>query len=294
MRLTFLTMAAALAAGSAWAAADPEMLNLVAPGAAVLAGVQVDQAKASAFGQYLVTQMSAQTGFDKLADETGFDPRTDLTEILAASAGPDYALMIARGAFQPTRILTLAESHGATAEMYRGVSIITVPDGQGPGPSAAFLNATLLVAGNKAMVENAVDRWITAAAATDPLSDRARTASATAQAWMVTGPLAQLRPDNSTAEPLPPALESLLQSFQSTSGGVKLGDENIVFEGEATTQSAEDAQSLADVLRLLASLAPPEAPAIQTTVTTDGAVVHLSASLSEAQAEQLFQPHTSN
>ncbi len=290
MKLIPLTMAAALAAATLSAAADPEMLNLVSPGAAVLAGVQVGQAKNSAFGQYLIIQVSQQTGFDQLAAETGFDPRTDLTEIVAASAGADNALLIARGAFQPTRIAELAQQHGATAEMYRGVTVITAPSEKegAPGVSASFLNATLLVAGTKGMVEAAVDRWISAATASGDLADRARTTSATAQAWMVTGPLADLRPDNPNAKPLPPAIESVVQTFQNASGGVKLNEQNIVFDGQATAQSAEDAQAVADVLRLLVTMAPPEAPAPATTITNEGAVVHVTASLTETQAEQIF------
>ena len=58
------------------------------PDAKVLAGVNVAQAKSSPFGQYVLSQISANDpGLQQLASVTGFDPRQDLCEVLVASNG---------------------------------------------------------------------------------------------------------------------------------------------------------------------------------------------------------------
>src|ERR1041385_4058545 len=96
-------------------AADPQLLNLVMPDAKVLAGVNVDQAKTSPFGQYLIGQMNAQQDpkLQELIAATGFDPTRDVHEILVASAGgPNQhtGLFVARGSFDPGRIAAFAAS----------------------------------------------------------------------------------------------------------------------------------------------------------------------------------------
>ena len=60
-------------------AADPQLLNLVMPDAKMMAGVNVDQAKASPFGQYVLLQAQAQNQqLQQMVTLTGFDPTRDL------------------------------------------------------------------------------------------------------------------------------------------------------------------------------------------------------------------------
>ena len=67
-------------------AADSQLLSLVMPDAKVLAGVNVDQAKASPFGLYVLTQIqSNNSDLQKLITLTGFDPTRDVHEVLAAT-----------------------------------------------------------------------------------------------------------------------------------------------------------------------------------------------------------------
>src|SRR5438067_12483164 len=90
-------------------AADPQLLKLVMPDAKVLAGVNVDQAKTSPFGQYVLSQMQSQDAHLKeLTTLTGFDPTRDVHEVLVASSGDpnqQTGLAVARGNFDPARIL---------------------------------------------------------------------------------------------------------------------------------------------------------------------------------------------
>src|SRR5579864_7272023 len=67
-------------------AADPQLLNLVMPDAKMLAGVNVDQAKATPFGQYLLTQIQMQDQhLQQMVALTGFDPTRDVHEVLLAT-----------------------------------------------------------------------------------------------------------------------------------------------------------------------------------------------------------------
>ncbi|MDQ1471264.1 MAG: hypothetical protein QOJ99_2744, partial [Bryobacterales bacterium] len=82
-----LVPGALLLSASAFAA-DQQLLNLVMPDAQIMAGANVTTAKISPFGQYLLTQIGANDkGLQDFITKTGFDPRQDVTEILAASTG---------------------------------------------------------------------------------------------------------------------------------------------------------------------------------------------------------------
>src|SRR5580700_2234989 len=95
--LTTATLAIAFTAVLPAKAADPQLLNLVMPDAKVLAGVNVDQAKTSQLGQYVLSQMqSSDQDMQKLIALTGFDPTRDVHELLAASNGtPNTGLALA-------------------------------------------------------------------------------------------------------------------------------------------------------------------------------------------------------
>ena len=70
-------------------AADSTLLNLVMPDAKVLAGVNVDQAKTTPMGLYVLAQIQAQNNaqLQELITLTGFDPTRDVHEVLVASNG---------------------------------------------------------------------------------------------------------------------------------------------------------------------------------------------------------------
>ena len=85
------------------------------PDAKVLAGVQVAQAKNSPFGQYVLYPHAAgRCGLSEFLNDTGFDPRHDLTEILIASnwQGDQKGqwLVLARGSFNPAMIASAVQT----------------------------------------------------------------------------------------------------------------------------------------------------------------------------------------
>src|ERR1044071_6161978 len=115
--LTTATLASMLAGLLPARAADPQLLSLVMPDATVLAGVNVDQARTSPFGQYVLSQVGAQTSakLQELTTLTGFDPTRDVHELLAASNGDaakHAGLVVARGSFDPARIAALVALKG--------------------------------------------------------------------------------------------------------------------------------------------------------------------------------------
>src|SRR5438874_13600 len=156
--------ATSLAAGflvifPASAAVDSQLLTLLMPDAKVLAGVNVEQAKASPFGQYVLSQVQTQNqDLKKLEALTGFDPTRDVRELLVASngTGTDHTgLFLARGTFNPGLIAAAATAHDAVTESYNGVTILEDPN---KTHGVAFPDASLAIAGDIANVKAAIDR----------------------------------------------------------------------------------------------------------------------------------------
>jgi hypothetical protein len=284
----------------ALSAADPRLLNLVMPDATVLAGVNVDQAKATPFGQYVLTTLlqSQAQQLQQLATLTGFDPRRDVHELLLASSGAPggkTGLALALGAFDPAKIAAAAQLAGAGAETYSGVSIVEDPQHQN---GFAFLDSTLVVAGDLANLKAAIDRRsggptipTTLAAQVNQLSSE--------DAWAIsTVPPYSLKPPAA----VPPAagvnVQNALQTIQSAAAGVKFGSV-VVLTGQAQAATPQDASQLGDVLKLFVSMAQlqsaqhPEAAALAQSlvVTTQGSTVKITLSLPEDQIQQLVKPN---
>jgi hypothetical protein len=281
-------------------AADPRLLNLVMPDATVLAGVNVDQAKTTPFGQYVLTTLlpGQDQKLQQLATLTGFDPRRDVSELLLASTsapGNKTGLALARGIFDPAKLAAAAQVAGAGTETYGGVSIIEDPQHQN---GFAFLDSTLVVAGDLANVKAAIDRRAGGPTIPAALAAQVNQLSSTQDAWALsTVPPSTLKPPAA----VPPAaghdMQNALQKIQSASGGVKFGAV-VVVTGQALASTPQDATSLGDVLKLFVNMAQiqaaqhPEAAALAQSlvVTTQGSTVKITLSLPENQIQQLLKP----
>lgn len=290
-------LAAILIAGSL-RAADPELLNLAMPDAKVMAGVNLEQVKASPLGQYLLAKAAANdSDLEKLMDATGFDPRRDLREILAASngqAGGHSGLILVRGTLDIGRIVQAALADGKTVDNYAGVNIIAGRDGHG----LALLDAATAIAGDTASVRAAIDRR-SAPASIDPgLAAQVAQLSAGQDAWFVSlVPPNQFQPQRAgTAGPPPGAFGTLSKVLQAR-GGIKLGA-SVVLSVQAVSNSAEDASALAGAVRMLAGMVSLKAPRNETpgfaailqslSVSADGPVTRLSLTVPEEQIEQVL------
>jgi len=291
--LTTATFFTALA--SALPAADPVLLNLVDPAAKVLAGVNVQQAKGTLFGQYVLTQIQTNnTDMQQLIALTGFDPTRDVTETLVATTGaPETGLALVRGSFDAAKITAAASLKGAVSEVYNGVNILEDPK-QTHG--VAFLDGTTAVAGDLASVKGAIDRQKMPQPLPSSIVVKINQLSGSEDAWVLStvAPSSLVPPAATTAHggQVPPAF----QTVQSASGGVKFGA-NVVFTGQAQTDTAQNATTLGDMIKMLISLAQMNAQqnqqaaqlAQQVQVTASGNVLTVSLSLPEDQFQQLVQ-----
>jgi hypothetical protein len=316
-RCTALILASAFTVCTA-AAAGPSLLGLVMPDAKVVTGIEVSQSQASPFGQYVLSQMQLGTNFDKLAAAIGFDPRRDLQEIVVATAevqapnqvpnqGPELSrdqtgLVLARGAFQPARIAAVASLAGAAVSTYKGFEILGNSSGGGKNSGVVFLDSSTVATGDIPSLQALIDRRISGAVFSGSLAQKAAEASAANDAWFATAtPSAFLagKLPASSAGGLNPI--TLLQSVIATSGGVKFAASGVTASVEAVTNTSQDAQALADVLRFLTSMvqmnrnsnpAGSKAASLadSSTVTANGPVMRFTVSMPEQELEQLLMP----
>ena len=289
-------------------AADQGLLNMVMPDAKVVAGLQVDSAKSSVFGQYVLSHMQPDdAGFKKFMADTGFDPRRDLREVVLASNWenntPDNRfLVLARGAFDPGKIIALAQANGGTVANFQGVSVLSMTPKKAAGAAPtgiAFPDNSTALFGDVASVEAAIQRKQGNSTASASLLDKVRDPSSNNDFWFVTlVPLSEF----SSAMPDPNlqgAMKgNLMQAISQASGGARFGDP-VLISGQAVTRSDKDAEALADVVRFLVGMieqnrdSNPTAGQISDlldtlNLKTSGNVMTMSLSIPEKQLEQIF------
>jgi hypothetical protein len=304
MNLRNIALAILAAAATASAAIDPVLLNLVMPDAKILSGIQVDQSVASPFGQYVLNQMQAgDDGFQKFILSTGFDPRRDLHEVLAATSSDGTSttpsvIALCRGVFVPSQILAAATAQGGTITQYKGFSIIAGPDATSP-TAIVFFDSTTAAAGDLASVKAAIDRKLAGSTFGGALAQKAKDASVSNSAWFATTtPLSSFLSGKLGNTGLTGLSDNnLLQSVVQASGGVNFGTSTVTLTGDAVTSSAQNAQALVDILKFLVSLVPSTDPNIKSlassaTFSVIGTTAHLVLAVPEQQVEQLFMPHT--
>ena len=294
--VTTATLFTAFAGVLAAHAADSQLLSYVMPDAKVVAGVNVDQAKASPFGLYVLTQMqSNNTGLQQLIALTGFDPTRDVHELLAATdatAGSPTptGLALARGNFDTATITALATSKGAATEVHSGVTIIEDPKKMA---GIAFINSTLVMAGDIASVKAAIDRPSSGLALPTAVVTLVNQWSASEDAWVVTTvPPFSLAPSGA----LGGNAVGVLQQIQQAAGGVKFGN-SVVGTAAIQADNAADATQLGNTIQFLVNLAQmqsqnnPQMPNLAQAVAigAQGATVTVTVTLPQAQFEQLFQ-----
>jgi hypothetical protein len=298
MKAQILTATLLTAFSGALSAADQQLLNLVMPDAKVLAGVNVDHAKGTLFGQYILNQMQTHDAdMQKLAALTGFDPRRDVHELLVASdgtPGSKTGLAVATGNFDVAKITAFATLQGVVTELYNNVTILEDPKSQ--EHAIAFLpNGNIVIAGDIASVKGAIDRSKSGQALPGDVIANVNTWSNSQDAWGITTvkPSSLVpAPKNGTADPM----QGAFQNVQQAAGGVTFGDP-VVFSGQATCDSTQNASTLSDVIKLLINIAQmqtgtdPTAAALvkSVTVTPSGSVVTVTASLPQNVFQQMLQ-----
>ncbi len=288
------------------AAVDPALLSLVPAGATAISGIQVEQSKASKFGQYVLGQISSDDPqMAKFIAATGFDPRRDLSEIVAATTGTGattQAIVLGRGVFNPARILTTAQAAGAVITSYSGVQLIGEKDSKSDNV-VGFLDASTAVMGTSTAVKAVIDGRNSGQKLDAATQNKVRDLASVNDAWFVsTVPpsdfFAGKLGDSGVNQAMGGA--NLFQAVRAASGGVKFTAAGIQLSGEALTRSDQDATALADVIRFIAGLLQqakdPKAQEAATLLqslqlSTQASTLKLSLSLPEELVEQLFMPH---
>lgn len=290
--------------------ADPTLLNMVMPEARILAGADLQAARTSPLGLFLLERARAQAedpGFRKFIEATGFDPRQDLHEVLLASTGDpkqQKGLIVARGLFDTARILTLASQHGMPASTYRGALLFKLThdakkDAAGEPGALALLDGSIAVGGDAASVQAAIDRYRQGGAPLDTkLLARAMELSRRYELWSVSlVPATQWTNLRGQPAESQEKLASPLQGILETSGGVKLG-RDVVIAGEVVARSDKDAAALSDVVRFLLGMMLMNAKDPQAVeaarlfqslnLSVEGNVVKMSLRVPEADLEKML------
>jgi hypothetical protein len=290
---------------SVFGAVDPALLALIPPGAKIVAGVRLDQARSSQFGQYVLNHMKTEDErFQEVIEQTGFDPRHDLDEFVFATSGPggdntqSKFVILARGTFDQNRIEAKVKAKGAVVQSYQGVHLIVDGPKNHHGTAFAFLDGGIAVMADPATLRQIVAGRVNPTALDPVLQDEVLKASSDNDAWFASsmpGSYLANHMEQQTKQPMQHA--QALQSILQSSGGVHFGDV-IQFSFDASTRSPQDAVSLADVLRLGGSMVQmqrqndPRAAIVASavdkmTITNTGPTLHASFSIPEKNLEQL-------
>lgn len=313
MKAQILTATLFTTLSGALYAADPELLNLLAPDAKVVAGVNVEQAKGTQFGQYLLNQLqSHESEMQKLILLTGFDPRRDVREVLVSSDGNPQGrtgLAVAKGNFDVAKISAAAVAQGAVMETYGSVTIIEAPKNKvgGGNEGIAFLDQYTVAAGDIASVKGAIDRQKSPQPLPAALLVKINQWSNAQDAWGISAvaPASLLpvaAPKDLHGKDLhgaPPQVSPFINAGQNVlqaAGGFKL-NANVVFTGEALCDTAQNAGTLSGMVQLVVNLGLMQAKDAQAqtllktvSVTLNGNVVKVSATLPQDVFQQLVAP----
>ena len=306
-RFLLIPCLCAAASASVFASVDAGLLALVPPDAKIVTFVDAEQARNSQFGQYLVKRtQSGEQNFEQFTQETGFDPRRDLQSFIFESSGPTTSgsqghwAFLARGTFDQDRIQIMARSKGATVQMYQGVNILVNPTGK-QKTAFAFPEVGLAVIGDLATVQQVLGNRTNPMPLDQALTRRIQNVSAENDAWFAStlGGSFINNQIKGEAKQGPAQAMQALQSILESSGGIRFGA-TVDLTFDALTRSPQDATSLADVVRFVASMMQmqrqkdPKAAILANafddmnlTATADR--LHLSMSIPEQSIEQLAE-----
>lgn len=239
-------------------AADSSLLNLLTPDASLLTGIDMARSKNSPFGRYLLARMNTGSGrLSKLISLKGFDPGRDLAEIVTGGRGMDrdqLGIVAARGTFDVGVLTAEAISRGASVATYRGVDLIR---GSAPNsPVVAFLDTTLVVAGQAIAVRAAIDRWKKAGQLNAETAGKIAGLSADSNAWFLLLGSPSMFAGQVKGRILGAALQGdTIQAIQQASGAVRFGPV-VSITADAVLATDKDASNLADLVRFLVMMIP--------------------------------------
>jgi len=166
----------------------------------------------------------------------------------------------------------------------------------------AFINSTLVAAGDIANLKAAIDRPSTGQSLPSAVLTQVGQWSGNQDAWIVTTvPLAALAPAAQPAagantNPMANPMAGVMQQIQQMSGGVKFGN-SVVGTAAIQADTAANATQLANTLQFFVNLIQMQSQkdaqlaslAQGFTVNAQGTTVNVGITLPEAQFQQLLQ-----
>jgi hypothetical protein len=272
LRNALLCLAAVPAIALAQNSGSLDLLNFAPSDAQILAGANVTAAKNSPFGQFVLAQMqSGDSHFQTFITETGFDPRTDLSEVLLATTGaPGKSstwLIAAHGSF--SHVMTTLEGKlagdGAMIAHLPGVDVLTLPAENGansPVPCVAFFtDGYTAVMGECSTVNAAAQSNGAKSSLSGPLATKARQWRTQDDFWFTSVlPLTQFAAGLPNSGPLPGMMNTeVFKAIQQTSGGVKFASSSaqgaaIQASGEVVMDTPQSAASLLNVVNFISGM----------------------------------------
>ena len=300
-----LIMAASLAP-----AADQSLLNMVMPEAKILVGVDVDHARDSVFGRFMLAQIGKEdASLAKMTEASGFDPKRDLHEILIASMDdmipntkmPGNGLIMLRGNFDRDRISGLIKNMGMGNPLtYLGQEVFTTQNPKDNG-GFAILDRNTAILGNIGSVKSALDRRKNGKSIDAKMLAKVRQLSAANDIWVLTN-----MPVSDIAGRMPGPAQvggmmngPAMKGIQQAAAGLKFTPSDVRISAEAVAGNAKDASALADVVRFVSGMVQLNrekdevssfAEILDTLqVKTEGNVFRLNITVPQDQMEQLWK-----
>ena len=263
---------------------DPAMTAFIPPDTLALAGVRVDQLRATPLYRKLAGT-NRLPRFDEFRSETGIDPERDVRELLLANDGKN-SLLIARGTFEAKAPASVKTS------VYQGYTLF------GDGENAVFtlIGKTIVLAGRAAVVRAAIDRHKGGRHdAPAALLARAEALPGDAQVWAAangwTGFPPEMLPQMGNAANLNRVLQSVEDA--SMSADLRVG---VRAAATGDCRTAQDAKTLSESLRGLVGLGRLSVPENQSDllrtfdgiqVMQDGRSVKIEVDIPQDLADQL-------
>lgn len=148
---TFLALSSCQSRQSASLHVSPALEALVPPDTVVVLGVNLAAIRDTPIYQKLITRVPLPQ-LDHFTQQTGLDPRKDLSEILLCSDGKSAVLLV-RGKFRIADLEARFKSNGVTPSMYKGHAIF------GNEPAAiTFPEDSIAAAGPPASLHSLIDQ----------------------------------------------------------------------------------------------------------------------------------------
>ena len=159
---------------------DPALLTLIPTDSVMLAGMKLDAARKTPTYERMNAALHLDAPLEEIATKTGFDPRSEIWEVLLAGNGKD-SVVFARGKFSPHGIEPDFKKEGVTKTPYKGYTLIGTDDFV-----LTFVNSTVAVAGKPGAVRRVIDGRDSGTGPTPAMLERLNRIPRGNQFWAVT------------------------------------------------------------------------------------------------------------